>query len=123
MTYTQQKLGAYRETAVATQSPGRLIVLLYDGAVKFLNLALTELEKGNYAQKGQYISKAQAIIAELNNVLDMECGGEIAKDLRKLYLFMLRHLTRGNIERDPVAIKEVIEQLESLNEGWRAIST
>ena len=116
-----QHADSYRETAIATQNGGQLVLMLYDGAIKFLRLAVTELEKGNFVGKGQYISKAQAIITELNTVLDMESGGEISRNLRSLYMFMLRHLTRANIDRDGKALLDVIAELETLNEGWRGI--
>ncbi|MHC4149363.1 MAG: flagellar export chaperone FliS, partial [Planctomycetota bacterium] len=64
-------VGAYRDTAVTTQSKGRLIVLLYDGAIKFMRLAIKELEAGNYEAKGRYINRARDIINELNAVLDV----------------------------------------------------
>jgi flagellar protein FliS len=115
-------IGAYQETAVATQSRGRLIVMLYDGAVKFMKLAIRELEAGDYAAKGQYINRAQDIINELNAVLDMEAGGEISQNLRKLYLFMNRRLSEANTKRDPQMIREVIALVEELNQSWRAIT-
>jgi len=70
-------IGAYQQTTIGTQSKGRLIVMLYDGAIKFMKLAVKELEAGDYAAKGQYINRAQDIISELNAVLDMDGGGEI----------------------------------------------
>ena len=115
-------IGAYQETAVATQSRGRLIVMLYDGAVKFMKLAIRELEAGNYAAKGQYINRAQDIINELNAVLAMEAGGETSQNLRKLYLFMNRRLSEANAKRDPQMIREVIALAEELNQSWRAIT-
>lgn len=115
-------IGVYQQTAVATQSRGRLIVMLYDGAVKFLKLAIQELEAGDYAAKGQYINRAQDIINELNAVLDMEGGGEVATNLRKLYLFMGRRLSEANAKRDPQMIQEVITLLDELNQSWKAIT-
>jgi len=112
----------YKETAVNTQSKGRLIVMLYDGAIKFLNLAIKELEQNNYAEKGRYIAKAQDIINELNAVLDMEAGGQIATNLRQLYLFMIRRLSEANIKKEPRLIQDVIDLLEELNQGWKAIT-
>lgn len=116
-----QYVNAYQETTIATQNGGQLVVMLYDGAIKFLRLAVVEIERGNFVAKGQYISKAQAIITELNTVLDMEAGGEISRNLRSLYMFMLRHLTRANIDRDSKAILDVVDELDTLNEGWHAI--
>ena len=112
----------YRETAITTQSKGRLIVMLYDGAIKFLKLAIIKIEENNPEDKGKYIKKAQDIITELNVTLDMEVGGEVAMNLRKLYIFMLGYLNTANIKQDPAKIKEVIKLLEELNQSWKAIS-
>jgi len=115
-------IGAYQQTAIGTQSKGRLIVMLYDGAIKFMKLAIQELEAGNYEAKGQYINRAQDIINELNAVLDMDVGGEVAQNLRKLYLFMTRRLSEANSKRDPQKIREVISLMEELNQSWKAIT-
>jgi flagellar protein FliS len=115
-------IAAYRNNTVTTQSKDRLIVLLYDGAIKFMNLAIKELQAKNYQGKGQYITKAQDIINELNAVLDMEAGGEIAVNLRKLYCFMNKHLSEANIKRNPQMIREVIQLMEELNQSWKAIA-
>jgi flagellar protein FliS len=115
-------IAAYKENTVTTQSKGRLIVLLYEGAIKFMNLAIKELEAKNYETKGQYINKAQDIINELNAVLDMDAGGEIASNLRKLYCFMNNRLSEANNKRDPKMIREVVELMEELNQSWKAIA-
>ena len=115
-------VSAYQETAVSTQSKGRLIVMLYDGAIKFMKLAVRELQAGNYGAKGLYINKAQDIINELNAVLDMDAGGEIASNLRKLYCFMSNRLSQANLKRDSQMIQEVITLMEELNQGWKAVS-
>ncbi len=115
-------LKAYQDNAVTTQSRGRLIVLLYEGAIKFMKLALREIEANNYEAKGRYINKAQDILNELNAVLDMDAGGEIASNLRRLYLFMNRRLSEANIKRDPQMIREVIGLMEELSQSWKAIS-
>ena len=112
----------YQEAAVTTQSKGKLVVMLYDGAIKFLKLAIKEIEAGNPEEKSKYISKAVDILFELNAVLDMEAGGEVAMNLRSLYLFMGRHLTEANIKQDTKKIEEVIKLLEELNQGWKAIT-
>lgn len=113
----------YQETAVSTQSRGRLIVMLYDGAIRFLRQAIQDIENCNYAAKGKHISKAQDILFELNTVLDMEQGGQIAGNLRSLYNFMHKHLTEANFRKDPQRIREVIGILEELNQSWRAITS
>ncbi len=115
-------IAAYRDNTITTQSKGRLIVMLYEGAIKFMKLAIKELEAGNYQTKGQYINKARDIIAELNAVLDMEAGGEIAVNLRKLYSFMNERLTQANIKRDPAMLQEVIKLMEELNQSWKVLA-
>jgi len=116
-------LNTYQEVAITTQSRGRLVVMLYDGAIKFLKLAIKELDAGNMDTKGLYINKALDILNELNTVLDMEAGGEVAVNLRKLYLFMTGHLSKANVQKDPQKIDEVIKLLEELNRGWKEITT
>ena len=115
-------IDTYQSVAVTTQSKGRLVVMFYDGAIKFLNLAVKALEANDYAEKGRCINRAQDIINELNAVLDMESGGEIAKNLRALYLFMHRRLMEANTKRDPQMIREVISMLEELNQSWKVVA-
>ena len=115
-------IASYKENSVVTQPKGRIVVLLYEGAVKFLRQAIHEIEAGNMIEKGQLISKAIQIIIELSGSLNMEEGGEIAENLRSLYTFMGEHLTRANFHCDTQAIQDVISLLEELNEGWKAIS-
>ena len=116
------QLAAYKDNAISTENKGRLIVLLYEGAIKFMKLAVKELEAGNLQAKGQYINRAADIITELNAILDMEQGGEIAANLRKLYLFMNNRLAEANIKRDPNMIRDVIKLMDELNQSWRAIT-
>lgn len=115
-------IAAYKANKIGTESRGRLIVMLYEGAIKFLKLALEELQAGEFDKKGEHINKAIDIIHELNVCLDMDAGGEIAENLRGLYLFMIRHLSEANMQRDPQRVREVISLLQDLNEGWKAVS-
>jgi len=115
-------LEAYQDAAITTQNKGRLIVMLYEGAIKFMKLAIKELQARNYEEKGRYISKAQDIINELNAVLDTDAGGEIAANLRKLYVFMSNHLSQANTKNDPQMIQEVITMMEELNQSWKTIA-
>jgi flagellar protein FliS len=115
-------LEAYQSTAVLTQSKGRLMVMLYEGAIKFLKLAIKEMEAQNYEAKGRYIAKAQDIIWELNSAMNMEVGGETTKNLRSLYLYMNRQLNQANIKVGPERCQEVISLLETLNSSWKIIA-
>jgi flagellar protein FliS len=115
-------ISTYQNAAVTTQSKGRLIVLLYDGAIKFMKLAIKEMEAKNYEMKGRYINRARDIIFELNAVLDMEMGGEIAANLRSLYCFINRRLAEANSKCDPQMVREAINLMEELNQSWKAIT-
>ena len=112
----------YLETSVTTQQRGKLIVMLYDGAVKFLRVAKEKLREGDCALKGVYIGKAQDIISELNGCLNVEAAPQIAQDLRALYGFLYRHLNEANIERSEQKIDECIRILEELRETWREVA-
>ena len=114
---------AYQENRVTTQTPGRVVVMLYEGAVKFLKQAIREMEAGKYIEKGKSINRAVDIIQELNVTLNMEAGGEIAKNLRQLYAFMLDRLFQANIRKDAGMIRETIKVLEGLNESWKAVAS
>jgi flagellar protein FliS len=115
-------IATYQDSSISTQSKGRLIVMLYDGAIRFMKMAIVEMEKKNYEAKGRYINRALDIISELNVVLDMDAGGEIAGNLRQLYVFMNNRLSEANIKCDPQMVRDVIKLMEELNRGWRAIA-
>ena len=114
-------LNAYREAAVSTQSKGKIVVMLYEGAIRFLKQSITAMENKDYPEKAKYITKALDIINELNVVLDMDSGGEVAQNLRALYLFMNKHLNQASVKCDVPMVQEVIGLLEELNAGWKEI--
>jgi len=113
----------YVQSAISTQQRGKLVVMLYDGAIKFLKIAKQRLEEGDFASKGIYIGKAQDIVAELNNSLNMDAAPQIASDLRALYDFVYRHLNTANIERDPAKIDDCINILDELRGAWEQVAS
>ena len=114
---------AYQENRVTTQTPGRIVVMLYEGAIKFLKQAIREMEAGQYIEKGKSISRAVDIIQELNVTLNMEAGGEIADNLRRLYRFVQERLFQANVCKDADMIRQMTRLLEELNEGWKAVAS
>ena len=102
-------LRSYKETQIKTATPGKLILMMYDGAIRNLNQALQDMddEHRRYDSISNSLIKAQDIIAELMISLDFERGGEIAKNLFGLYVFMNRRLLDGNIQKDKVPLEEV----------------
>ena len=120
---------AYQRTNINTATRGRLIVLLYEGAVKQLSQAVALFEPDgkilakNIEQFGNCLQKAEAIISELEVSLDMEKGGEIAKNLMALYLYFNEELMQANISKDKGKIESVLKMLKDLTESWRQIAS
>ena len=120
-----QAYNAYRDTNVKTASQGRLVVLLYEGAVKQLTLANSMFDENgkipvrSIENFGKALLKAQEIITELQVSLDMEKGGEIAKNLMSLYIFFNKTLTETNISKDQSKLKPVLDMMTELCESWR----
>jgi flagellar protein FliS len=120
----QSPLTAYKETRVKTASPGQLIVMLYNEAVKQCDTAI-DLLKENTKTKPQYIekinkaiNKVQDIVTELMASLDFEAGGDIAKDLFSLYVFFNRELMEANIAKDVKRIGAIRTMLDDLRQAW-----
>ncbi len=111
----------YEQNAVTTQQRGKLIVMLYEGAIRFLNIAREKLQEGDYALKGVYIGKAQDIVLELNNSLNMDAAPEMANDLRALYNFIYRTLNEANIERSDTKISQCVDILSELHGAWEQV--
>jgi flagellar protein FliS len=114
---------SYRKVATQTASPGQLVLMLYEGAIRFSEQALTGFEhRGDPLAFNQTINnnihRAQAIIMELNAVLNMRRGGEVAANFRRLYLYMDRRLREANIRKQREPIEEVIMRLRVLRDSW-----
>lgn len=112
---------AYLQTGFATNSPGQTVVMLYDGAIKFLNRAKEYIDVKDYAQKGIAISKAIDIITELSSTLNKEQGGEIAENLHNLYFWCNARLAMANIKLDKEMIDSVIKVLSGLRGAFAQI--
>ncbi|MBI9074753.1 MAG: flagellar export chaperone FliS [Desulfatibacillum sp.] len=114
-------IGAYRKTNVETADPKKLVIMCYDGAIFNLKMAKERYVEHNYEAKSSALSKAMLIIGELNSALDMDKGGDIAKNLKSIYDYMVRRLTEGDIRGDLKAFDEVIHMLEELGSAWKEI--
>lgn len=110
------------ETGVAAANPHKLIVMLFDGALMSLAMALQHMKAGNIAEKGQAISKAISIIdSGLRASLDQKAGGNIAVSLDALYEYMSNRLLVANLKNQPEALEEVQGLLQDLKGAWVAI--
>ncbi len=108
----------YQRMQVDTASPAKLVVMLYDGAIRFLKQGQDAMQRGDREKQNHYLVRAQRIIAELTSSLDVEAGGEIAVNLMALYQFMHEQLVLANLEDDLQKVQKVREMLESLREAW-----
>lgn len=112
---------AYFETQVTTTTQGDLLVMLYDGAIKYLNQAKAMIEEKNYAQKGMLISRAMDVISELDESLNREKGGEVAQNLHQLYFYCNTRLLRANLEMNTKLIDEIVRILDALRDAFSRI--
>ena len=111
---------AYRENSILTASPEQLVVMLYDGAGRFLRQAEGSMIDGSWLQASEKLSRAEAIIDELLATLDMDAG-EVADRLQSIYVFCKTRLIEARIERDPVRVDQVARLLGELREAWSQV--
>jgi len=109
--------GQYKQVQISTASPGKLILMLYQGAIKAMKKAVELMDKKDFGGKGDCLIQAQDIIMELNLALDMNAG-EIAVSLRQLYIYIYRRLIDANLELNRAAIQECIQLMAGLHDAW-----
>lgn len=113
---------AYLESRILSASPLDLVNILYEQAILEVEQARQSLARRDVAARSRSISKAIAIIGELQISLDYEAGGEIAANLGRLYQYIRAQLTAGNVRQSDAPLGEVASLLESLGDAWRAIA-
>lgn len=111
----------YQQIKVKSSPREKLLIMAYDGAIRFINVSLKNLNDGDLEKVHFNILKAQAIISELMISLDMEKGGEIAVNLFRIYEYMNHRLTIGNATKDKKPFEEVKSLLNRLREAWLEI--
>ena len=111
-------LKQYQTSQIQTASPEKILIMLYDGAIQFLNKAKKELENKNIQEVHNNIIGAQKIVAEFMNTLDMEIGGATAVNLYNLYEYMHFRLVQANMKKDVAMIDEVLVHLKDLKSTW-----
>jgi|TARA_B100001971_G_C18237254_1_gene568177 flagellar protein FliS len=116
------KLNAYRVNAVSTASAENLVVMLYDGAIRFLGTAIRAFENDDPLDFNltvhNNITKTQAIIRELSHSLDVEKAGELGHSLISLYDYFDTRLQEANIRKDKAILEEIIERVGELRDAW-----
>jgi flagellar protein FliS len=111
----------YRQTQVTTVDKGRLIIILYEGAIKFIREAIKAQQNSDIPSKATNINRALDIINELNQSLNMQEGGEIAVNLRRIYKFWSEHLLRAKVSRDGNGLSDVEAMMVSLAQAWEVV--
>jgi flagellar protein FliS len=112
---------AYRQSAVLTATPEQLVVMLYDGAVRFLRQAENAMNEGAFLHSYDKLGRGEAIIDELIATLNMDTG-EIAERLQAIYVFQKRTLIEARVQRSPEKIAQVVALLVSLREAWAKLA-
>lgn len=119
----QSRLNAYKETHIKTASQGKIIIMLYDEAIRELDKAVILLEEKTkeFDKVNNSILRAQDMVTELMVSLDFDKGGEIAQGLFSLYMFFNRQMMEANISKETEPLKVVRSQLSELREAWDQI--
>jgi len=123
MTYAQAA-ATYQRNAILTASPEKLVKLLYEGAIKNLEISrngLVNAATSRSAETSAALGKAIGIVGELRASLDLAVGGKIAQDLDRLYEFSIDQITQSNAVRSPAGVQNALQVLKTLKEGWDAV--
>lgn len=119
----QRPWNSYRQISAHTASPGQLVLMLFDGAIRFLERSLSGFSMDDPVEFNETINnnllRAQNIIGELNSTLNLRDGGELALTLRRLYGYMDDRLTESNLTKTPAGIEDTLRRLTILRDAWQ----
>ena len=113
-----QYIKQYQKNQIETASQEQILIMLYNGAIQFLNIAKKAMEEKDISAIHNNIIGAQKIITEFQTTLDMENGGEIAQNLYGLYDYLHKRLVEANIHKNMEALEEVLKHLKDLRDTW-----
>ena len=119
MTYSKQVVNSYNQFNLNIDNPHKLILMLYEGALRFAHFAKKAIKEGNIEDKVKYINKTVNIFIELINSLDFEKGGQVAYYLNGLYDYQIKLLVKANAENNIEYIDQVINVIKELIEAWK----
>lgn len=109
----------YETNKILTASPAEVTLMLYEGAIKFCNIAIIAIENGEIEKAHNNIKKTQRIIEEFRNTLDHKY--EVAEDFDKIYVYLLRRLLQANVKKDKDILEEVNMHLRSVRDTWKEV--
>lgn len=113
------KLNAYQRNAILTASPPELTLMLYEGAIKFCNIAIIAIEKKNYEEANNNLKKAQAIITELRVTLNHKYP--VWEDFDRVYDWIYRRLIEGNIHKDIEVVEDALKYIREMRDTWKEV--
>lgn len=108
----------YKTQEIQTASQEQILIMLYEGAIRFLNISKAGLEERNLEKFHSNVTRTQRIIMEFMTSLDFEVGGEVAQNLFQLYEYLHYRLVQANLKKDVTMIDEVLKHLRELKETW-----
>lgn len=114
-----QGYAAYSNSKLMTASPGELTLMLYEGAIKFCNIAIVAIENKDIQKAHTNIMKAENIIEEFRASLDHKYP--VAEDFEKVYLYLYDRLVEANIKKDTEILEEVLEHLRTMRDTWKEV--
>lgn len=113
---------AYATTQITTASSVQVVVLLYDGAISSMKLAQESIATLNFHDKARFLDRALRVVGELSASLNMEEGGVIGKDLRRLYEYIQFELTQANLKNEPGRLEGPIRCMSEIREAWQELA-
>lgn len=119
MANTAAEYGAYRKVNVETASQGKLVVMLFNGAIQRAEEAKRQLSRGKTEGVHNNLLRAQDIIAELRGALNMKSGGDLAKNLDRVYEYFQHLLIKANIRKEIGPLDEAVEHLTAMRDTWQ----
>lgn len=115
----QNGYAQYQNSRIMTASPAELTLMLYEGAIKFGNIAIVAMENKDPAKAHENIVKVEKIIQNFRDTLDKKYP--IWEDFEKVYVYLLRRCHEANIAKDPVIMEEVVKHLRSMRDNWKEV--
>ncbi len=110
---------AYAQNKIMTASPAELTLILYEGAIKFCNIAIVAIENKDYAKANTNIQKAERIIGEFQATLNYKYA--TAKDFEVVYDYLMKRLLEANMRKDKEVLEEVLKHLRTMRDTWKEV--
>lgn len=117
--FAQAYSDTYVETAVSEAGPHKLVEMLYDGAVKNINLSKVFMTQKNFEKKSEHINKTLSILISLRDGVDSKRGGEVANNLFDLYDYCYRKVFEASSKNDVEMLDEVLVHIQTVSEAWK----